>query len=58
MSIFLIRIYELLLAKLFSSPNKVLSLLNKMLSHTTHKHGLSGTYYFAFVKENFDAFIF
>jgi hypothetical protein len=58
MSTFLMRIYELFLAKLFYSSNKVLSLLNRMLSHTTHKHGLSGTYCFVFVKEKYDPFIF
>jgi hypothetical protein len=52
------RIYELLLIKFFSSPNKVLILLNRMLSHTTHKHGLNETYCFVFVKEKLDPFIF
>jgi hypothetical protein len=51
MSTFLMRFYKLVLTKSFSSPNKVLSLLDRMLSHTTHKHGLSGTYCFAFVEK-------
>jgi hypothetical protein len=53
MPTFLMRIYDL-----FFSPNKILSLINKMLSHTIQKHRLSGTYCFAFVKEQFDPFIF
>jgi hypothetical protein len=55
MSIFLMRIFKLLLVKSFSSPNKVLSLLDRMLVHTTHKHGLSGTHLFTLI-ENFYSF--